>query len=91
MSRFQIGEIVVLKSDRSIRGAVVGIEEQADNLYRVFTGAGLQSYYESQIESEEVQSEIETVGAERFNANITASLIRNPSLSSLYTLANESV
>ncbi len=86
MSRFRIGEIVVLKSDKSIRGAVIDIEEQADNLYRVFTGTGVQSYYESQIESEEVQSEIETVGAERFNANITASLIRNPSLSSLYSL-----
>ena len=86
MSRFRIGEIVVLKSDKSIRGAVIDIEEQVDNLYRVFTGTGVQSYYESQIESEEVQSEIETVGAERFNANITASLIRNPSLSSLYSL-----
>lgn len=86
MSKFRIGEIVVLKSDKSIKGAIVSVEEQADTLYRVFTSAGLQSYYESQIESEAVRNEIETVGAERFNANITASLIRNPSLSSLYSM-----
>lgn len=86
MAKYQIGQIVVLKSDKSIRGAVVSIEEQADNLYRVFTATGLQSYYESQIEPEEIHDEIEMVGAERFNANITASLISNPSLSSLYSL-----
>lgn len=36
MAKYQIGQIVVLKSDKSIKGAVVSVEEQADNLYRVF-------------------------------------------------------
>ena len=86
MGRFQIGQIVTLKSDKNVKGAIVSIEDQADPLYHVFTANGLQSYYESQIESEESENGIETVSAERFNANITASLIRNPSLSSLYSL-----
>ena len=87
MSKFSKGQIVVLKSDRSIKGAVVDIIQEApETQYLVFTSTGMQSCYESQLESEEIRSGLEFVGVERFHANITASLIRNPSLSSLYSL-----
>ncbi len=87
MSKFSMGQVVVLKSDKSIKGAVIGIIEAVpENRYQVFTTLGMQTYYESQIETEEMEFGVENVSAERFHAGITASLIRNPSLSSLYSL-----
>lgn len=46
----------------------------------------MQTYYESQIEAKELEESIEEVDGKRFPAGLTASLIRNPSLSSLYSL-----
>lgn len=46
----------------------------------------MQTYYESQIEAKELEESIEEVDGKRFHAGLTASLIRNPSLSSLYSL-----
>lgn len=87
MSKFIQGQIVVLKSDNSITGAVVSVTEgKPENRYQVFTAAGLATYYESQLEAEDAQEEIEVVDAERFHAGLTASLIRNPTISSLYSL-----
>ena len=87
MSKYNMGQVVVLKSDRNIKGAVIGIIEAVpENRYQVFTTSGMQTYYESQIETEEMEFGVENVSAERFHAGITASLIRNPSLSSLYSL-----
>lgn len=87
MSKFNMGQVVVLKSDKSTKGAIIGIIEAVpENRYQVFTASGLQTYYECQIETEEMQFGVENVSAERFHAGITASLIRNPSLSSLYSL-----
>lgn len=87
MSKFETGQVVVLKSDRGTTGAIIGITEgYPETRYQVFTTAGLQTYYESQLESVETQEALEKVDAERFHAGLTASLIRNPSLSSLYSL-----
>lgn len=53
----------------------------------MFTNSlGVQVYYASQLEAEQALPELERVNAERFHAGLTASLIRNPSLSSLYSL-----
>lgn len=87
-NKFSRGQVVVLKSNKNISGAVVdvfaGIPE---NRYLVFTKEdGLQTYYESQLELENIQSDFKTVTKDYFDAGITASLIRNPSLSSLYSL-----
>lgn len=86
-SVFGMGKLVALKSNKNIQGAIIGIiEGSPENRYQVFTQDGLQTYYESQIESLEIQSSIKTVKKDEFDAGITASLIRNPSLSSLYSL-----
>ena len=88
MPKFSQGEMIRLKSDSSIEGAIINIiEGGAETRYLVYTGAlGPQTYYESQIERKEVRMGLEQVDAARFHAGLTASLIRNPSLSSLYSL-----
>jgi ATP-dependent helicase HepA len=88
MAKFNQGDVVVLKSDNSIQGAVISIMNGAGEIrYQVFTNTlGIQIYYESQLQAEEVQTDLEKVDAERFHAGLTASLIRNPSISSLYSL-----
>lgn len=87
MSKYVQGQLVTLKSDRNITGAIVAvIEGYPETKYQVFTAAGLQSYYESQLVGQETQEEIEKVDVERFHAGLTASLIRNPTISSLYSL-----
>ena len=88
MARFAQGDVVRLKSDNSIEGAVINVLEGSGEIrYQVFTGTmGIQTYYESQLVSKEIKSTLEQVDSARFNAGLTASLIRNPSLSSLYSL-----
>ena len=88
MALFKQGQVVVLKSDSSVRGAVISvIDDPAEIRYQIFTNTlGVQVYYESQLMAEEVQEDLYKVDAERFHAGLTASLIRNPSISSLYSL-----
>lgn len=88
MAIFNLGDVVCLKSDHSIQGAVIRIiEGGAETRYVVFTSSlGKQTYYESQIELMAFGEELKQVDAARFHAELTASLIRNPSLSSLYSL-----
>ena len=87
MNEFVQGQIVVLKSDKSVQGAVMSIiEGTPETRYQVFTASGIQVYYASQLESADAKDELEKVDAERFHAGLTASLIRNPSLSALYSL-----
>ena len=87
MGKFNKGQVVALKSNRTVKGAIIDIiESLPENRYQVFTSIGLQSCYESQLVLDEVQDKLEAVEAERFHAGITASLIRNPSISSLYSL-----
>lgn len=88
MALFEQGQVVVLKSDSSVRGAVISvIEDPSEIRYQIFTNTlGIQVYYESQLQPENIQEEMQKVDAERFHAGLTASLIRNPSISSLYSL-----
>ena len=79
--------MVSLKSDRTITGAVVAVMEgYPETRYQVFTAAGLQFYYETQLVGQDAGEKLEEVDAERFHAGLTASLIRNPTISSLYSL-----
>ena len=88
MTNFIQGQMIVLKSNRSVEGAVIAVlEGSSETRYQVFTNSlGMQTYYESQIEAKDVEESIEEVDGKRFHAGLTASLIRNPSLSSLYSL-----
>ena len=52
------------------------MEGYPETRYQVFTAAGMQTYYESQIDIQESDEEMEKVDVERFNAGLTASLIR---------------
>ena len=75
MSKFEQGQIVVLKSDNNITGAIVAtIESYPETRYQVFTTVGLQTYYESQLISQEIQEKFEKVSADRFHAGLTASV-----------------
>ena len=62
------------------------IEGTPETRYQVFTTGGVQIYYASQLQLESKEDTLEIVSSERFHAGLTASLIRNPSLSSLYSL-----
>lgn len=88
MAKFSQGQMIVLKSNRFVEGAVIAVlEGSSETRYQVFTNSlGMQTYYESQIEAKELEESIEEVDGKRFHAGLTASLIRNPSLSSLYSL-----
>lgn len=88
MNEFTQGQVVVLKSDKNIKGAIITVVDGLpEKRYQVFTNSfGVQVYYASQLEAEQTVSKLEKVDAERFHAGLTASLIRNPSLSSLYSL-----
>jgi len=88
MAKFSQGDVVILKSDNSIQGAVMSVIEGSGEIrYQIFTNSlGIQVYYESQLQAEAMQTDLEKVDAERFHAGLTASLIRNPSISSLYSL-----
>ena len=93
MAKFSQGEMVRLKSDHLIEGAVIRIiEGGTETRYQVFTSVlGKQTYYESQLELLATGEELEQVNETRFHAGLTASLIRNPSLSSLYSLNSASI
>ncbi len=88
MAKFMQGQMIVLKSNKSVEGAVVDVlEGSSETRYRVFTNSlGMQICYESQIEAKVVEESIEAVDGKRFHAGLTAALIRTPSLSSLYSL-----
>ena len=48
MSRFKQGQVITLKSDKGITGAIVNIiEGYPETRYQVFTATGMQTYYES--------------------------------------------
>ena len=88
MAIFTQGQMVVLKSNRSVEGAVIAVlQSPSETRYQVFTNTlGMQTYYGSQLEAIDVTETLEEVGGKRFHAGLTASLIRNPSLSALYSL-----
>ena len=76
MIKFSQGQLVLLKSDRNTSGAIIAVMEGSpENRYQVFTAAGIQTYYESQLIAADAQEEWEKVDSERFNAGITASKI----------------
>ena len=88
MSKFTIGMMVCLLSDANIEGAVIGIHEFGiEPSYDVYTGAkGIQTYYESQLRPQNTDKSFIPITKDAFYATVTAAYIRNPSLSSLYSI-----
>jgi superfamily II DNA or RNA helicase len=87
MSKYTKGQIICLKSDDNRKGMISDIvTDENETLYKVFIDGSIKSFYESQLISEKQNSHIVKVNKNLFNAHITALQIRNPALSSLYSL-----
>lgn len=87
-TEFEMGQIVHLKSNPSVYGAVVGIMQgEPENRYKVFIENIIKIYYSSQLLPEETMtSKLEILPLPQFHAHLTALQIRHPGLSTLYSL-----
>ena len=87
-AEFEPGQIVCVRSDPSIRGAVISIlSGKPENRFKVFVGGEIQTFYASQLRAEDVpDDEAEFFRCEQFHAHLTALQIRYPGLSTLYSL-----
>lgn len=85
---FSAGQMVALRSDASVRGAVVNvIADGPERRYRVFTGTEIQTFYASQLRLDTDDGRVSPLlSAEQFNARLTALQIRHPSVAFLYSL-----
>jgi len=85
---FEPGQIVVLKSDPTTRGAVVTVMSgRPENCFLVFVDGETQTYYASQLKAEGRQeSESRFLSCDEFHSCLTALQIRYPGLSTLYSL-----
>ena len=85
---FEPGQIVVLRSDPTVRGAVVRVtpgtpEDRID----VFIDRDVQTFYASQLQVEtERDDDLHNLTCGQFHAYLTALQIRYPGLSNLYSL-----
>ena len=87
-TEFEPGQIVVLKSNPSLRGAVVRVlSGQAENRVEVFMDSRVQTYYASQLQAkDQPDDEAQPLSCDLFHVYLTALQIRHPSLSTLYSL-----
>ncbi len=86
-TEFLPGQMVFLKSDPSIRGAVVGVlPGEPETRVQVFANEGTQTYYGSQLRIEGSPAGARFLSHERFHTYLTALQIRHPGLSTLYSL-----
>ncbi len=87
-TEFAPGQIVFVKSNPSIRGAVVSVLPGGpESRFKVFVGGEIQTFYTSQLQAEDIRgAEAEIFPCEQFHAYLTALQIRYPGLSTLYSL-----
>lgn len=85
---FHPGQLVALRSDPSVKGAVVRAEGSGPaERIQVFHDGTIHSYYSSQLTLVEEDSGVtEAVTPDRLRAHLTASLLCHPGLSALYSL-----
>ena len=85
---FSPGQIVFLKSNPSVRGAVVGaLPGTPENRFNVFINGNVQSFYASQLQLEQQSGEdFQHLSRDEFHAYLTALQILHPGLSNLYSL-----
>lgn len=88
-TEFGLGDLVRLKSDQNITGAVTQvIPSRPENRYKVFIGSKTVQFYASQLvkcATECVQIS-ELVSLEAFHAHLTALHLQHPGLANLYSL-----
>ena len=78
-----IGSIVVLVSDPSVIGAVIGV---SGNKYSVLVNGKIQSYYKEQIQLQNAKEEHKYLSLPKVRSALTAYQIHNPGSSNLYSL-----
>lgn len=85
---FKPGQIVFLKSNSSLKGAVVEVKPgEAESRVKVFLDGTIQTYYASQLQADDkVVEGTRWLSIDRFHAYLTALQIRHPDLSKLYSL-----
>ena len=87
-TEFEPGQIVHLKSNPAMRGAVVSlIAGKPENRFLVFVDGETQTYYASQLKAEDrPEAESRFLPCDEFHSYLTALQIRYPGLSTLYSL-----
>ena len=87
-AEFEPGQIVFLKSNPSVKGAVVGVlPGKPENRFKVFVAGETQTYYASQLQAEDLRDDdTQSLPCEEFHSYLTALQIRYPGLSTLYSL-----
>ena len=87
-AEFEPGQIVSVKSNPTIRGAVVSVlPGKPENRFKVFMAGETQTYYASQLQAEDLRDgNAESLPCEQFHSYLTALQIRYPGLSTLYSL-----
>jgi len=87
-AEFEPGKIVFVKSNPSIRGAVVAVlTGKPENRFKVFIEGSTQTFYASQLQAEH-QREVreDTLSCDQFHAYLSSLQIKYPGLSTLYSL-----
>lgn len=89
---FSVGNIVRLKARQALTGAIVAkLNSEEDPSYQVFQDGRLTTYFASQLELVSIGSTQNIVDLNSFNALMTASQLRNPAISKLYSLASSRI
>ena len=88
VAEFEPGQVVFVKSNPAIRGAVISIlPAKPENRFKVFVDGQMQTFYASQLQVEKIREETaEALLCDQFHAYLTALQIRYPGLSTLYSL-----
>ncbi|MBF0238128.1 MAG: DEAD/DEAH box helicase family protein [SAR324 cluster bacterium] len=85
---FEPGQLVVIKSNPSLRGAVLSVQPgYPENRFNIYLEGQKQTFYASQLQLDNTLTENSAqLLCEQFHAYLTALQIRYPGLSTLYSL-----
>jgi ATP-dependent helicase HepA len=87
-TKFTVGDIVALRADPSISGAVIQVlPAKRENRYLVFHGGNTATYYASQLVIKEAPTPSQDiVSLDEFHTYLTALQLQHPGLANLYSL-----
>lgn len=87
-AEFEPGQMVCVKSNPTLRGAVISVlPQKPENRFKVFMDGAAQTYYASQLQAEGLrEDDAEFLPCDQFHAYLSALQIRYPGLSTLYSL-----
>lgn len=84
---FSPGDMVNLKSNHNISGAVIQLlSREPEERYQVFIDGKMQSYYASQLQFAVIEDTRRVVSLENFHSALTSLQLRHPGTASLYSL-----